>query len=211
MVERTHVHVLRIRHRPPQLRLGLPPDADVRVGQPGPNAASPATGCWQWSRQPSSPLIEDICEATGLHPTRCGPSRHVGGSRQGHRTPGAARAAAARRGSAKEAGALAGVEPFTLRSSWRRRTPDSAARRGSGRMGLDRPFRQGGRRPRRGRLSGEATPRGARILRRGVPGGDAIVLQQCPYASLVADNPVICDIHAGIAREISIVPARKSR
>lgn len=30
------------------------------------------------------------------------------------------------------------------------------------------------------------------------PVGDAIVLRECPYALLVADNPVICDIHAGL-------------
>ena len=34
------------------------------------------------------------------------------------------------------------------------------------------------------------------------PVGDAIVLRECPYASLVADNPVICDIHAGLLADI---------
>lgn len=32
--------------------------------------------------------------------------------------------------------------------------------------------------------------------------GDAIVLQACPYASLIADNPVICDIHGQLLAEI---------
>ncbi len=34
------------------------------------------------------------------------------------------------------------------------------------------------------------------------PVGDAIVLHACPYASLIADNPVICDIHAALLGEL---------
>lgn len=34
--------------------------------------------------------------------------------------------------------------------------------------------------------------------------GDAIVLQACPYASLIADNPVICDIHGQLLAEILV-------
>jgi predicted ArsR family transcriptional regulator len=32
--------------------------------------------------------------------------------------------------------------------------------------------------------------------------GDAITLRACPYASLVHDHPVICDVHAGVLVEV---------
>jgi predicted ArsR family transcriptional regulator len=34
------------------------------------------------------------------------------------------------------------------------------------------------------------------------PVGDEITLRACPYASLVAEHPVICDIHAGLLTEV---------
>ena len=34
------------------------------------------------------------------------------------------------------------------------------------------------------------------------PVGDAVYLGQCPYAALISDNPVICDIHAKALEQI---------
>ncbi len=34
------------------------------------------------------------------------------------------------------------------------------------------------------------------------PVGDEITLRNCPYAALVAEHPVICDIHAELLRQV---------
>lgn len=149
-------------------------------------------------------LIEEICEATGLHPnTVRGHLDTLVAADKVTRNPGPRKG----RGrppwlyAAKESGALAELNR-TLRKQLETADADSVAREAAAAWASTAHFDRVAGTPDEAVQQATATLEELGFSAEESPVGDAIVLQQCPYASLVADNPVICDIHAALLGEI---------
>lgn len=149
-------------------------------------------------------LIEDICEATGLHAnTVRGHLDTLVAADRVDRTPGPRKG----RGrppwlySAKEAGAVAELHR-SLREQLETADADSVAREAAAAWASTAHFDKVAASPDEAVSQARTTLEELGFSAEESPVGDAIVLRQCPYASLVADNPVICDIHAALLGEI---------
>ncbi len=149
-------------------------------------------------------LIEDICEATGLHAnTVRGHLDTLVAADRVTRTPGPRNG----RGrppwlySAREAGAVAELHR-SLREQLETADADSVAREAAAAWASTAQFDKVAESPDDSVAQARTTLEGLGFSAEESPVGDAIVLRDCPYASLVADHPVICDIHAALLGEI---------